>query len=81
MTQVFFVVVHLDGTCPSSLPASVPKQSLLACLLKCWKDLDPNNLKEKNSSFFVLGPGLNIPWVTKRSGLQRAPLIIILFSN
>jgi hypothetical protein len=40
------------GPAPSSLLGSVPKQSLLACLLKCWKDLDPNNLKEKKTLIF-----------------------------
>jgi hypothetical protein len=36
------------GPAPSSLPASVSKLSPLACLLKHWKDLDPN-FKKKNS--------------------------------
>jgi hypothetical protein len=39
------------GPAPSSLLALVPKQSLLAYLLKCWKDLDPINLKKKNFIF------------------------------
>jgi hypothetical protein len=36
---------------PSSLLDSVPKQSPLACLLKHWKDLDPDNLKRKTLIF------------------------------
>jgi hypothetical protein len=39
------------GPAPSSLLASEPKQSPLAGLLKCWKGLDPNNLKEKTLIF------------------------------
>jgi hypothetical protein len=34
------------GPAPSSLQASVPEKSPLACLLKHWKDLDPDNLKK-----------------------------------
>jgi hypothetical protein len=39
------------GPAPSSLTASVPKWSPLACLLKCWKDLDPIKLKKKKPIF------------------------------
>jgi hypothetical protein len=48
-TEPVFVVVVLllNGTPPSSLLASIPKWSPLACLLKRWKDLDPINLKKK----------------------------------
>jgi hypothetical protein len=64
----------LDGNCPlQSSGLNGQKWSPLACPLKCWKDLDPNNLKKTPSSLFVLRPDPNIPWVTKRSGLQRAP--------
>jgi hypothetical protein len=41
------------GPASSSLPASVPKQSLLACLQKCWKNLDPIKLKEKKTFIFL----------------------------
>jgi hypothetical protein len=39
------------GPAPSSLQASESKWSPLACPLKCWKDLDPNNIKKKTLIF------------------------------
>jgi hypothetical protein len=39
------------GHVPFSLPALVPEKSPLSCLLKQWKDLDPNNLKKKTLIF------------------------------
>jgi hypothetical protein len=35
------------GSAPSSLLALVPKQSPLACLLKCWKNLESQEKKKK----------------------------------
>jgi hypothetical protein len=32
--------------------SQVPEGSLLACLLKCWKDIDPDNLHKKTLIFF-----------------------------
>jgi hypothetical protein len=43
LTQfIVVVVVFLDRTCPFQSSSLCTKQSPLACLLKHWKDLDPN---------------------------------------
>jgi hypothetical protein len=63
LTQ-FIVVVFLDGTCPfqsSGLSTQVVSTGLSVKTLK------------GNVGRFVLRLGLSIPWVTKRSGLHRAP--------
>jgi hypothetical protein len=67
--QSVFVVVILDGTFPlwsSGLSNQVVSTGLSTKMLKGIS-------RKKPSSFFVLRPGLSIPWVTKRSGLHRVP--------
>jgi hypothetical protein len=64
-TAPVFVIVLLDGTCPLQ-SSSLNTQAISAGL--STEMLDPINLQKKKiktSSFFVLRPSLNIPWVTK----------------
>jgi hypothetical protein len=41
--------------------ASLPKRSPLACLLRHWKDLDPDNLKRKTIIFLYAEAWLQHP--------------------
>jgi hypothetical protein len=52
-----------------------------ACLLKHWKDLDPESLHKSNSSFTAPRLGHNILWEMRKDGQREGALIIIPFFN
>jgi hypothetical protein len=58
-----------------------PRRILLACLLKHWKNLDPESLQRSDSSFTAPKPGHNILWEMGKNGQKEGALIIILFFN
>jgi hypothetical protein len=64
-----------------SQTSRIHKESPFACLLKHWKDLDPESLHESNSSFTAPRPGHCVLWEMKKDGHKKGALIIIPFFN
>jgi hypothetical protein len=53
----------------------------LACLLKHWKDLDPEIFSKSDSSFTAPRLGHGILWEMRKDGQKEGALIIIPFFN
>jgi hypothetical protein len=59
----------------------IQEGSPLACLLKHWKDLDPEIFSKSDSSFTAPRLGHSILWEPKKDGQKEGALIIIPLFN
>jgi hypothetical protein len=54
----------------------IQEGSPLACLLKHWKDLDPESIQQKRLKFYCTRLGHSILWEMRKDGQKEGALII-----